>query len=143
MKFSDNQNYLEYMDHYAHEHYELARFAIYRCIEDLKTSPNSIQLSELLALTGKLFFMEGNVREAIHQYELSEAADSESLLPKYFFAKFLGEFLKDHIRAIQKCDEIIYFATRFPFPNTEDDYGSDDYINMAIELKNQINGNLR
>jgi hypothetical protein len=138
MKFSENQNYLEYMDHYAHERYELARLAIYRCIEDLNIAPNSTQMSELLELTGKLFFLEGNVQEALVQYELSEQADPDSLLAKYFFAKFLGENLKDIHWANQKCDEIISIANSYPFPESEDDYGSSDYVRMASELKEKL-----
>lgn len=138
MKLSENQNYLDYMGHYANENYKLARLSINRCIEDLNTSPDPIQMSELLGIIGKLFFLEGNLLEALHHYELSEKVDPQSLMPKYLFAKFLVENLKDKHLANQKCDEIISIANSYPFPESEDDYGSSDYIRMATELKEKL-----
>jgi tetratricopeptide (TPR) repeat protein len=142
MRFSENKNYLEYINQYASEQYKVARLAILRCIDELKAESASTdypaQMSFLLQKTGDLFFLEGQTQEALSHYELSVLTDPDSLLAKYYFAKFLVEKVRDNDAALKKCDEIISIATDSPFPESDDDYGSSDYIKMAIELKDKL-----
>jgi hypothetical protein len=87
---------------------------------------------------GDLFFLEGDLPEALRRYELSEQADPTSLLAKYYFAKFLGEKVGDVQGAIAKCDLIIRLAREQPMPASDDDFGTDAYIAKAQELKRSL-----
>jgi tetratricopeptide (TPR) repeat protein len=139
MKFSENKNYLEYINQYSYENYTPARQAISRCMEDLiaeRIDPD--QLSYLLQITGNLYFLEGKPQDALEQYELSELAAPVSPLTKYFFATFLYEKAKNYDLAIKKCNEMIILVTSSLFVTTENDYSAQDYLKMASDLKTSI-----
>jgi hypothetical protein len=66
MKCSENANYLEYMDHYARANYGAARVALSRYLEEVRSGPQDrIEESYLLHRLGTLFFLEGNIPEAL------------------------------------------------------------------------------
>jgi tetratricopeptide (TPR) repeat protein len=140
MKRSENQNYRDYMDRYAHDDYRAAREALDRCIADLRREavPEAAQESDFIRRMGDLFFLESDLPEALRLYQLSEQADPTSLLAKYFFAKFLGEKAGDVRAAIAKCDQIIRLALQQPTPASDDDLGTDAYIAKAQELKRAL-----
>ncbi len=141
MKYSEDPNYLEYMRRYAARDYASARGALVRCVEDLRkgsAESRSVQESDLLRRIGDLFFLEGDASAATKQYQLSEQADPRSLLPKYYFAKFLGEKLGNVKAAISKCDEIARVARQDPRDETDTDFSSEKYLAMAEELKRRL-----
>lgn len=140
MKFSENSHYLEYMYNYANGDYSAARQNLSQCLEDCRKelSCNSIQEADLLRLIGDMFFLEGNRREALKQYRLSEEADPNSMLTKLLIARFLGEKVGD-IEAAQKiCDDIIKFTKAHSWDESEEDFSSDEYTKKAEELKKSL-----
>ena len=143
MKRHANQNYRQYMERYAAADYPAARAALVQCIDDLhKQSPHAdpSQESDFLRRIGDLFFLEGDASAARRQYDLSEQVDPASLLAKYYCAKFLGEKAGDVPAAVAKCDEIVAIATQHPRAESDDDFGTDQYIDKANQLKQALLG---
>jgi hypothetical protein len=87
---------------------------------------------------GNLCFAQGDELTAIFIYEISEFLDKGSLLAKLNHAKFLFQKIKDKKKSINKCDEIIKNAQEHPFPSTDEDFGSQEYLNYALQLKKEI-----
>jgi tetratricopeptide (TPR) repeat protein len=134
MKYSENPNYQDYMARKAKDDIEGAKQALLRCLGDL-SDKDRVQRADLLQRIGALFFEQKDAAKAVEYYEESESSDPESLLSPYYYAKFLAEKLHQYELAIAKCDSIIAKATASPFARTGDDFGSDDYLSMAKELK--------
>jgi tetratricopeptide (TPR) repeat protein len=134
MKYSENPRYREFMERKARGDLEGARQSLIACMNELEEAER-IQRSDLLQRIGNLCFEQGDAATALDYYDRSESVDPGSLLAPYYYAKFLAEKLKQHERAIAKCDDIIARATASPFQESADDFGSLDYIRMAEELK--------
>src|SRR5690349_18382414 len=106
MKRHANQNYRQYMERYAAADYAAARAALVQCIADVQREvprADPAQESDFLRRIGDIFFLEGDASAARRHYDLSEQADPDSLLAKYYLAKFLGEKVGDVTAAIAKC----------------------------------------
>jgi hypothetical protein len=143
MKRHVNQNYRLYMELYAAADYAAARAALVQCIADVKKEgPNGdpAQESDFLRRIGDIFFLECDASAARRQYDLSEQADPDSLLAKYYFAQFLGEKIRDVAAAIAKCDEIVAIAQRHPRVESQDDFSTDQYAEKANQLKQVLLG---
>jgi tetratricopeptide (TPR) repeat protein len=138
MKFSESADYMLYIDAKARGDIFSAKRAIEMCIVTPEFRSNRAQHAYLLQLMGKLYFDSGNTTEALQHYHRAEDVDPESLLVKLFFAKFLVEQLNDKQSAIAKCEQIISLALENPFPESDDDFGSAEYIEKAKTLKATI-----
>ena len=97
-------------------------------------------LSGLAQRFGSISLKQGDKFGAIALYEFSEALDATSLLAKLDYAKFLLDEVGDKVTAEAKCGEIIATATSHPFPGTDDDFSSDEYIEAATRVINKIRG---
>lgn len=138
MKYSENSNYMKYMIHKMNQDIESAKQFLALCIKDFESGGNTAQRSDLLQRMGDLCFLEGDKSDALRYYRLSEKYYPNSLLVKYYFARFLAQNMKDSPAAIEKCDIIIEIAKNNPFEDSEDDFGSEKYISMANELKREL-----
>lgn len=143
MKYSENSSYMEYISCKADGDIEGAKHALLRCLDDPVLVANSVQRSDLLQRIGGLCFEQGDTEKAIDYYDKSEACDPSSLLTSFYYAKFLAEKIKEYGRAVEKCDAILAKASASPFDESDDDFGSADYIRMATDLKNVCNATRR
>lgn len=87
---------------------------------------------------GELCFSQGDNTTAIFLYEISECLDQNSLLVRLDYAKFLAEKIKDKPGAYKKCNEIIEMARNNPFPETDDDFGSQEYLDAALRVQRAL-----
>ena len=87
---------------------------------------------------GSVLLKQGDSTGAIAFHELSEALDPGSLLAKLGYAKFLLSEVGNKGAALAKCEEIISAATASPFPSTADDFSSQEYIDAALRVVQQI-----
>jgi hypothetical protein len=95
-------------------------------------------LSGLAQRLGSLLLKQGDLLTARALYELSENLDSTSLLARLDYAKFLWNEIKDRQEALAKANSVIEIATQNPFPESEDDFSSEDYIKGAKRLIAEI-----
>lgn len=133
MRVSDDPHYLSYMNHFASGNYPMARRDLEQCLKS-ELYPQGFKAYFLRSI-GMTYFHEGNHDKAREYYVLSEQADFSSLLPQYYFAKFLAEKLGDYEEAIAKCEKMIGTAMTSPFPKTEEEFSSDYYLLKATQLK--------
>ncbi len=139
MLYSKNPNYMEYISRKADGDIEGAKHALLRCLDDPSIVGNATQRSDLLQRIGGLFFEQGDTPRALEYFEKASECDPDSLLMSYYYAKFLAEKIKDYERAIERCNAILARAEGAPFGESDDDFSSADYIQMATELKNSCN----
>jgi len=137
MHYTQNNNYLKYIEHRASGNIDSALESLKRCIEDPAVQSDAIQHADLLQRIGILFFEKGNTEEAIKHFEQSEKTDPTSLLMPYYYAKFLAESVGRFNEAIAKCETIVDRAQSNPFEESEDDFSSEYYIQMANTLKDE------
>jgi len=97
-------------------------------------------LSGLAQRLGSILLRQCDKNGAIALYELSVVLDKGSLLSKLEYAKFLLNEVGDNIYAQNKCNEIIMEATTHPFAETDDDFGSEEYIQAAKRIFNNAEG---
>lgn len=135
MRFSDDSNYIAYMNNVYAMNYEAARESLLKCLRDPTLS--TPQRTFLLQNVGRTYFFEGNKKKAIEYFVMAEKED-DSLLAKYEFAKFLIRDAKCHSEGIDKCNEIVAAAKSSPFDKSEEDYGSDYYEEEAKKLLAEI-----
>jgi hypothetical protein len=88
---------------------------------------------------GDICFLQSEKINSIFLYEISEILDPGSLLAKLDYAKFLFRKIQDKKQANFKCDEIIEQAQSFPSQETESDFSSEQYIDAALRLKQEMN----
>jgi len=138
MKYSENLSYMRYLDSKARGDMVSARDALAQCLREPAFKQDPLQHADLLQRMGDLCFDSGDQKGALGYYHEAEERNPDSLLVKYYFAKFLGEKLGDIPAATAKCDSIISIARRNPFPESEDDFGSLAYIRKAEELKSSL-----
>jgi len=99
-----------------------------RLAKKVDAAPSVAGLAQKL---GTVLWRQGDRRGALACYELSENLDPGSLLAKLHHAQFLCSEVGDRDAAIEKCNEIVAQATDSPFPETEGDFGSSEYIAAA------------
>jgi hypothetical protein len=133
MSLAEDPNYRNYATHIVVKDYPAARADLEACL--INPSIDPLHKSMLLQRIGGVYFLENNVEQSLHYYELGEKSGWASLAPYLSTAKFLAEKLHDYERSIAKCDEIIQLATLSPTKKNADDESSDYYITQANELK--------
>lgn len=138
MKFTESKNYLDYMNAISSNDYPAARLALFACVNQPEFINNPIQHSYLLQLIGQVFFAEGDKERALQYYSESENVDKEGFLAKLEFAKFLARGVCDKSAAISKCQKIIADVSSKPFPESEDDFSSDWYIQNAQMIIDEL-----
>lgn len=80
---------------------------------------------------GSILWKQGDHNGAMACYEIAETLDQGSLLAMLDYAKFLLSEVGDSSAAEAKCNDIIGQATSNPFPSTDHDFSSDEYIAAA------------
>ena len=138
MKYSENPNYAQYMNLYAAGNLAGAKKALLACVADFANSGSSAQRADILQRIGGIDFELGDAESALRLYRESEAVDPDSLLAVFYFAKFLAEKVRDFAAAKAKCDEVISRATANPFPESEEDFASEEYVRMATKLRESL-----
>jgi len=133
MELSEDLNYINYINQFADRKYESALVALEKCLEN--ASGDHVKKSFILGLIADVYFHDGKIEKCFEYFSMSEVADTESLQPKLFFAKFLANKLKNYDSAVKKCEEIVRLATQSPSVKTDDDFGSDYYISKAEEIR--------
>lgn len=91
-------------------------------------------LAGLTQRFGSLLLKQGEKAGAIVLYELAEVLDTGSLLVKLEYAKFLLRELGERAAAIAKSEEIIAVALSNPFPESAEDFSSEEYIDAAKRI---------
>lgn len=137
MRYTQNQHYLEHIEHRATGDIDSALESLKLCIETPDVQADVVQHADLLQRIGMLFFEKGDIEKSIYCFEQSEKIDTASLLMPYYYAKFLAERVGRLNEAIVKCETIIRRAENNPFDESEDDFSSSYYIQMAKELKDK------
>ena len=138
MKYSENANYQRYMSSYAEGDLVAAKAALLACASDFEQSGAAAHRADLLQRIGSIEHQLGDTEAALQCFRSSEALDPESLLVRIQFAKFLAEKVNDKQAALAKCDEIVSRARANPLPESESDYGSDEYAQMAEAIKQAL-----
>ncbi|WP_067064973.1 hypothetical protein [Roseateles chitosanitabidus] len=87
---------------------------------------------------GSILLKQGDTVTAMALYELSEALDEGSLSAKLQHAKFLFRELGDRTAAELKCEEVAEIARATPFPDSDDDFGSEGYLQAVRRLIAEI-----
>jgi hypothetical protein len=114
---------------------ENAKMHLLHALHDA-TLKNSLSMKcGVVQRLGSLLLKQGDELSAKILYVISEAIDPTSLLAKYEHAKFLLNELSDPDAAIKKCDEILHMANESPFMETDDDFGSDHYVEAINHLR--------
>jgi hypothetical protein len=132
--------YKEFVIAFGDRRYEDAKSFLLKAILYAKKTGSDTLLAGFAQRLGLIFLKGGDRASAIVLYELSEALDKGSLLDKLNYAKFLFVEFGDPVLAKQKCLEIIDDANSRPFPESDDDFGSDYYINSAKNILQNIEG---
>jgi tetratricopeptide (TPR) repeat protein len=134
MKYSENRNYRDYMDLYASGDLNGALGALENCLNDMTPGESPAHAADLLQRIGTLEFELGRPELARACFEQAEQRDPGSLLVQIQSAKFLAQRIGDQAGARAKCEAVIAKARSAPFPESDEDFGSDDYIAMAMSL---------
>ncbi len=137
MRYTQTQEYLEYISHRAAGDFKSALRSLKQCMEAPAVLSDPIEHAGLLQMIGSVLFEMGETEEALSHYDQSERRDPASLLMPYLHAKFLAEKLGRFREAIAKCDAIIARAEEKPFPKSEGDFSSEQYVRVASSLKKE------
>ncbi|GAC1376477.1 MAG: hypothetical protein NVS3B3_15860 [Aquirhabdus sp.] len=139
-RLSKNKNYINYMVFKVNGDFGNSIIAMNACIKDVEGDPNAhlSKISFLLQELGTLKYLNGEIKEAFELYERSLIVDKDSLLAELRYAKFLARECMEFEKAIGKCDFIIETTTNSPFLESEEDFGSNYYLQNAQELKSEI-----
>jgi len=138
MKFSDSTDYLAYIDAKARGDLSGALRALHACLSTEEFRRDRIQHAHLLQTIGDVYFEYGDRVEARRSYEKAEAVDPNSLFFKHNFAVFLLEKISDKPAALKRCEEIIESGEANPTRETDKDFGSDKYVQLAKRLAERI-----
>ncbi len=138
MKYSESPEYLEYGRCIANNDLDGAKRQIEMCLRIPELTQDSNRHSGLLVKMGDLCFLQGDRLAASKYYKEALAVDKNSLFMKYLYAKFLFEKIHDYDSALKICEEIIELCTNNDFSETDDDFGSQKYIKMTEELKDNF-----
>lgn len=130
--------YEQYMLAASDGRYKDATRFLVEALRDAKSKKARPVVAGMAQRLGDLLFKQGDRDASLALYEISEELDEGSLLSKLDFAKFLVNDLRDVDLAAQKCREIIDSAVAEPFPESDDDFSSPDYIAAAKRLLSQI-----
>ncbi len=124
----------EYIDALADSRFEDAKRHLLVAIASVKERGESPVLAGLAQRLGSILLKQGDKLGALGLYEISECLDSESLLTKLDYAKFLMFEMGDTAAAGAKCQGIIASATAKPFPGSDEDFSSEEYAEAAGRL---------
>lgn len=126
----DEEN--QYFLAFSENRYEDAKNCLYKAIISLVKDKEALPwVAGSVQKLGTIAFRQGDEAGAIAMYEISELIDVGSLLVKLDYAKFLLNEMGNKTAAINKSQEIIDYATLFPFPRRDGDFSSDQYIKAA------------
>lgn len=103
-------------------------------IATAKSAHCAAMLAGLAQLLGSVLLRQGDRTGALALYELSECLDAGSMLAKLDYAKFLLNEVGDFSAARAKAESILAATEHAPFAETEDDFGSQEYVDAARRL---------
>ena len=119
---------------------EDAKRHLLKVIDFEKGKSTAPVISDIVQKLGLILLRQGDRLSALALYELSESVDADSLLAKLNYAKFLFRDAGDIKGAVAKCEEIIAKANSNPFPESDNDFSSEEYLEAATRLLNDLNG---
>ncbi len=134
VKMNKDDEY-QYVLAFSEGRYEDAKKCLYKAIIcEAKNKEALPWLAGFVQKLGTITFRQGDEVGAVAMYEISELIDVGSLLVKLDYAKFLLKEMGNKTAAINKSQEIIENATLFPFPKSDGDFSSDQYIEAAKRI---------
>jgi tetratricopeptide (TPR) repeat protein len=138
VKNSSLAGYEQYVLAAADGRIEDAKAFLLEALRDARAKGARPVVAGLIQRLGSLMFAGGDRNSALALYEVSLDLDEGSLLAKLEYAKFLWHEMGEAVLAREKCLEVIQAASSNPFPESDDDFGSDEYAEAANRLLNEI-----
>ena len=138
MKFSEMPEYISYMNYYSRSDFPNAVVALEEAIRNHKSVLSIDQISDIVRRIGIVKYKAGDKMGAIAAYRDAEKQNPTSMLISYQFAKFLLSDLGRRSEGLRKCDKMIQKLNSSFFSETDDDFSSEQYMQMVINLKEEF-----
>ena len=138
MKFSEIPEYISYMNYYSRGDFRNAVEALEEVIKTYKSVLSIDQISDIVRRIGIVKYKAGDELGAVAAYRDAEKQNPTSMLISYQFAKFLLDDLGQRSEGLRKCDKMIQKLNSSVFPETDDDFSSEQYTEMVINLKKKF-----